>query len=493
MATEHRLPPSASSLSESMRDLGYSLETAIADIIDNSISAKATKIDVFCNLAADNPSLCIIDNGSGMTAENLLLALTHGAMSPKAKRLSTDLGRFGLGLKTASFSQCRQLTVITSQEDKISAAQWDLDLVDQRDDWIVIILEDHEIRDFEFVERLPSNGTMVVWRKLDRLFEDMSGVRRDEVVNEKLDLVEHHLALVFHRFLAGEFRQFRKITVRINGHGVVPFDPFCRTNKATQLMPEEKVVIDGAIVKIQPFILPHHSKLSASEYDFYQDRSDFISNQGAYVYRNGRLMAWGDWFRLVHKGEATKLARVQIDFPNALDESWTIDIKKSRARPPQAVRERMKQIITQITNSSTHVHKKRGKKLFEEMGSPFWDRYSDPGKVRYAINMDHPLVTSFLGGLGEERLNMFMTVMEVAATSLPLEMIYSDYSLKPHEINQAFLEDDVVVAKLRFIKNALNNNKELDANAFKEIVQSTRLFNGYEKMIDEFIKGEFNV
>ena len=353
MATEHRLSPSASSLSESMRDLGYSLETAIADIIDNSISAKATEIDVFCNLAADNPSLCIIDNGSGMTAENLLLALKHGAINPKAKRQSTDLGRFGLGLKTASFSQCRQLTVITSQEDKISAAQWDLDLVNQRDDWIVTILEDHEINDFEFVEKLLSNGTMVVWRKLDRLFEDMSGARRDEVVNEKFGLVEHHLALVFHRFLAGEFRQFSKIAVRINGHEVVPFDPFCRTNKATQLMPEEKVAVDGAIVKIQPFILPHHSKLSASDYDFYQDRSDFISNQGAYVYRNGRLMAWGDWFRIVPKGEATKLARVQIDFPNILDESWTIDIKKSRARPPLAVRARLRQIIAKITSSST--------------------------------------------------------------------------------------------------------------------------------------------
>lgn len=492
MAREHRLPPSASSLSESMRDLGYALETAVADIIDNSITAHASKIDVLCVLAGESPSLTIIDDGKGMSDQDLLKAMKHGSVNPKAERDPDDLGRFGLGLKTASFSQCRQLTVITSQDGKLSAAQWDLDLIDKKDDWLIRILDSDEISAFEHVNSLKSNGTMVVWHKLDRLFEELSGNVRDELVNEKLDLVERHLSLVFHRYLSGEFSLFGKIELNINGHKVTPFDPFCRSNKATQVLPEEKIKVSGKEVKIQPYILPHHSKLSASEYAFYQDRSDFISNQGAYIYRNGRLMAWGDWFRLVPKGEATKLARVQIDFPNALDESWTIDIKKSRARPPQAVRERMKQIIARITNSSTRVHKKRGKKLFEEIGSPFWDRYADPGKVRYAVNMDHPLVTSFLGGLGEERLNMFMTVMEVAATSLPLEMIYSDYSLKPHEINQGFLEDNVVVAKLSLIKNALNN-KKLDANAFKEIVQSTRLFDGYEQTIDEFIKEEFNV
>jgi len=487
MAIEHRLPPSASSLSESMRDLGYSLETAIADIIDNSISAKATEIDVFCNLAADNPALCIIDDGNGMTAENLLLALKHGAISPKAKRQPTDLGRFGLGLKTASFSQCRQLTVITSLKDRISAAQWDLDLVDQRDDWIVAILEDHEIKDFEFVEKLPSNGTMIVWRKLDRLFEDMSGIRRDEVVNEKLDLVEHHLALVFHRFLAGEFKQFNKIAVRINGHEIVPFDPFCRTNKATQLMPEEKVAVDGAIVKIQPFILPHHSKLSASDYDFYQDRSDFISNQGAYVYRNGRLMAWGDWFRIVPKGEATKLARVQIDFPNILDESWTIDIKKSRARPPLAVRARLRQIIAKITSSSTRVHRGRGKKLFDEINTPLWERYADQENVRYTVNLKHPLIVSINKGLSTEQAEILITVLEALASSLPVEMIYSDFSISPRDLTQARLCEEEVVRKLKSLKEVLDIGGLLEEAAFREVLRSTRLFEQHSDIVEKYI------
>lgn len=374
MATKHRLAPSASSLSESMRDLGYSLATAVADIIDNSITANATEIDIFCDLTIENPTLTIIDNGHGMSAEELLVAMRHGAVNPKQKRPPLDLGRFGLGLKTASFSQCRHLTVASSKDSSICGAEWDLDLVSREDEWFLSILNDEEIDNLPYIERLPTTGTIVIWRMLDRLFEDQFGSKRDEIVNEKLDLVEKHLSLVFHRFISGEVKGRNKITIKINGHPVAAFDPFCRKNKATQILPEEIVRVDGKDVLIQPYILPHHSKLTAAEYDFYEDRSSFISNQGAYIYRNGRLMAWGDWFRLVPKGEATKLARVQIDFPNSLDEEWTIDIKKSRARPPHAVRERLRQIISQITYSSTRVHRGRGKKLFEEISAPVWER-----------------------------------------------------------------------------------------------------------------------
>jgi hypothetical protein len=342
MTKDFRLPPSAACLSASMRDLGYSLETAVADLIDNSISANATSIDIVCELGGSRPYLAILDNGRGMSPDELIDAMRHGSANPKLRRGVHDLGRFGLGLKTASFSQCRSLTIASRKGGAMSGAEWDLDRIDGADDWILLILDDKEIAALPHVAQLGTHGTVVVWRNLDRLFEDEIGTRRDDIVNEKLDLVERHLALVFLRFLAGEINGRKRIVITLNGHSVQPFDPFCRKNKATRLLPEDFVIVDGETVHLQPYILPHHSNLTATEYDFYQSRSDFISNQGAYIYRNGRLMAWGDWFRLIRKGEATKLARVQIDFPNSLDESWTIDIKKSRARPPLAVRERMR-------------------------------------------------------------------------------------------------------------------------------------------------------
>ncbi len=492
MVTSYKLPPSASSLSESMRDLGYSLATAIADIIDNSITADATEIDVFCDLTRDNPTLTIIDNGHGMSDEELLVAMKHGAINPKQERQPHDLGRFGLGLKTASFSQCRHLSVASSKNSVLCGAEWDLDLVSSEDEWFLSILDEQEIKELPYIDQLPSTGTIVIWRELDRLFEDQYGHKRDEIVNEKLDLVEKHLALVFHRFLSGEVKQRKKITIRINGHPVTAFDPFCRKNKATQVLPEEIVRVDGMDVVIQPYILPHHSKLSESEYDFYEDRSSFISNQGTYIYRNGRLMAWGDWFRLVPKGEATKLARVQIDFPNALDESWTIDIKKSRARPPHEVRERIKQIISKITYTSKRVHRGRGQKLFEETSAPIWERYADKGKIRFELNMSHPILAKLEKDMTEKQFKDLKNYLDAVATALPIEMIYADYSSSPLDVDQTSLEDDLVVQRLKALKETLFNGDVVDLNTFREVTASTRIFDGHQDLVEKFIEEEFD-
>lgn len=491
MAIRHKLPPSASCLSESMRDLGYSLETAVADIIDNSISAYATEIDTFCDLTTENPILAIVDNGHGMSPDELLIAMKHGAINPKQKRHPLDLGRFGLGLKTASFSQCRHLTVVSSKNSRICGAEWDLDLVSKEDDWLLSILDSEEIELLPYIEKLPSTGTIVIWRKLDRLFEDQYGPKRDEIVNEKLDLVEKHLSLVFHRFISGEVKGRKKITIRINGHSIAAFDPFCRKNKATQILPEEIVRVDNKEIIIQPYILPHHSKLTAAEYDYYEDRSSFISNQGAYIYRNGRLMAWGDWFRLVPKGEATKLARVQIDFPNSLDESWTIDIKKSKARPPHTVRERLRQIISKITFSSTRVHRGRGKKLFEEIAAPLWERYADKGIIRFELNLSHPLLASIEKDLSEMQRANLRNYLDAVSSSLPIEMIYSDYSSKPREFDQTHISNEDVMKRLRGLKEILSNGSDIDAETFKEVVISTRAFDPHQEAVEKFISEEF--
>lgn len=490
MARDHHLPPSAACLSASMRDLGYSLETAVADIVDNSISANATAIDIVCDLSGANPSLTILDNGWGMNGNEIVEAMRHGTANPKQTRSPKDLGRFGLGLKTASFSQCRTLTVASAKGGELSSAVWSLDRIDSLDDWMLSILDDEEIGHLGFSERLRENGTVVMWTDLDRLFEDETGVRRDEIVNEKLDVVEKHLSLVFHRFLAGEVKGCKKIAISLNGHQVAAFDPFCRKNSATQILPEEVVYVDETAVQMQPFILPHHSRLTASEYDFYQSRSDFISNQGAYIYRNGRLMAWGDWFRLIPKGEATKLARVQIDFPNSLDESWTIDIKKSRARPPHPVRERLRQIIAQISGRSTTVHRGRGKKLFEEVSAPLWERFADQGGIRYAVNNSHPLVERLRSRLDEDGGRHLDLLVEAVSASLPVEMVYSDYSTHPREVGQSAVEADSAVERLIALRVAIGG-QAADAALFREVVRSTRLFERQMEIVEKFIREEF--
>lgn len=474
-----------------MRDLGYSLETAIADLVDNSISANADSIEIICDLSGAQPLVVILDNGKGMTESELLDAMRHGTVNPRQPRSSRDLGRFGLGLKTASFSQCRSLTVVSAKQSVLCGAEWNLDRIDAADDWILSILDDTDLKALPYVERISEHGTAVIWRQLDRLVEDQESNRRDEIVSEKLDALGRHLSLVFHRFLAGDVKGYARISIAVNGHPVEPFDPFCRRNPATQLLPEEVVRIGDSEVRMQPYVLPHHSRLSAREYDFYQSRSDFISNQGAYIYRNGRLMAWGDWFRLVPKGEATKLARVQIDFPNSLDEDWTIDIKKSRARPPHAVRERLRQIIAKITARSVTVHRGRGQKLFQETNAPLWERYADHGGIRFAINTQHPLIASLVTRLQPESVNTLRVLLDSIAASLPVEMIYSDYSTHPREVSQATNDLELTLERLKSLKQVLYGDAPGDPDAFLQIVKSTHLFEGQIETAMTFIKEAF--
>ncbi|CQH44226.1 TPA: ATP-binding protein [Yersinia enterocolitica] len=491
MAREHKHPPSAACLSASMRDLGYSIETAIADLIDNSISAAADVIDIISDVSCDQPVVVILDNGRGMTEDELLDAMRHGTRNPQQYRSPQDLGRFGLGLKTASFSQCRLLTVLSARDGNICGAEWDLDRINVADDWILSILDETDVKALPYVERLGSQGTAIIWRKLDRIVEDLAGEHRDEMVNEKLGILEKHLSLVFHRFIDGDVKKYPKVKLTINGHPIASFDPFCRNNSATQVLPEDIVRIGESEVRLQPYILPHHTRLSTPEYNYYRDRSDFISNQGAYVYRNGRLMVWGDWFRLVPKGEATKLARVQIDFPNNLDEVWTIDIKKSRARPPHAVRERLRQIIAKVTARSVMVHRGRGQKLFQESKAPFWERYADQDGIRYVVNKQHPLIVALDRKLLPEDTNLLHVLLDSIAASLPVEMLYSDYSTHPRELNQKSLDEKQALERLKSLWQVLYGEGPGDANTFLQIVRSTHLFDYQIELAKKFIKEEF--
>ncbi len=475
-----------------MRDLGYSLETAIADLVDNSISAEAAQVDILCDLTKPNPTLGIIDNGHGMDEAGIINALRHGSKNPSDARSPKDLGRFGLGLKTASFSQCQRLTVISNDGGGLHAAEWNLETVQERDDWLIAVLKPEEIAELPFQELIGDRGTAVVWRNLDRLFEDETGAKRNEIVNEKLDNVDRHLSLVFHRFLSGEVRGRKRLALTLNGHPITPFDPFCRKNSATQILPDEVVRMNGAEVHLQPYILPHHSKLTAQEYDFYQDRSDFISNQGAYVYRGGRLMAWGDWFRLIPKGEATKLARVQIDFPNSLDEMWTIDIKKSRARPPVPVKDRLRQIIHKVSGRSTTVHRGRGQRLFDEIEAPIWERYSDHGNIRYALNKEHPLFEAFRSDLSDESDRRLATLIEAVSASLPVEMIYSDFSTHPRDICQSDISREEIKDRLAALRECLFGDRGFEAENFRKVIRSTRLFEGLEDIVESYIAEELS-
>lgn len=489
---EVQLPPRAASLSESMRDLGYSLDAAVADIIDNSISAGASLVNVYFDVLNTGACLAIVDNGRGMDDKELVDAMRHGSRNPREKRSRDDLGRFGLGLKTASFSQCSKLTVVSVINGKRAGVLWDLELVAERDDWIVCVLDDEEIKGLPYIEKLEGDGTLVLWENLDRLCEGDTKVVNEKLVNEKIREVAKHLSLVFHRYLSGEIKG-KKLKILINYHELEAFDPFCTSNKATESLRQEIIRIHGDKVVIQPFILPHHSKLSEKEKDFYKSRSDFLNNQGVYVYRNGRLMAWGDWFRLIPKGEATKLARVRIDFPNSMDEFWTIDIKKSRAHPPHPVREQIRKIIGRIAEGSTRVIKGKGKRLYDSNPKPVWVRTTGQGSIEYSLDRLHPLISAVQESLEDCECKKVEEVLSIIEASIPIESIYADYTVSPHDFEKTRdIETEEILGRLEDVWNILSASQKVSEKTFREVVSSVKPFCDYQDVIEEFIGGKCN-
>lgn len=433
-----RLAPRASVLIESMRDIGYSLATALSDIVDNSITASAENIELLVDTAGHAPSIAIVDDGWGMSESELLDAMRPGSRSPLSLRDENDLGRFGLGLKTASFSQCRRLSVISRQHGVTSAAIWDLDEVARTDEWYVEVVSQPE--QLRWADRLPPNGTLVVWEKLDRLLDDGDDPNRHDIIGQ-IDEAATHLELVFHRFLSGE-RGLQRVSIRLNERPLEPYDPFHESHPATQAGPPDFFQLGGAQLCIQAFTLPHHSKVTAEQWRRYAGREGYIKNQGFYVYRQKRLIIHGTWFGLAQQKELTKLARVRIDVSNDMDAQWQIDVKKATARPPAAVRKRLRHLIEGIGASSKRTYTRRGARLTTDDRLPVWQRTQDKGRISYTLNAEHPVFRSFVGTLNTAQEQEFNRLLGMIGATMPIDALFADISSKPEDVAPRELDID---------------------------------------------------
>ena len=430
------VPPKASVLVESLRDIGYSLHTAVSDVIDNSLTAGARTIELHAETHAEVPAIGIFDDGTGMTEAELLEAMRPGSRSPLEGRTATDLGRFGLGLKTASFSQCRRLTVVTRRAGVTSCAVWDLDTVVARDRWIVELPE--SVATIPWSDRLAADGTLVVWQKLDRLVgTDGRGDRRDLV--RQLAETARHVEFVFHRFLSG--REGR-VEISLNGQELKPFDPFHSHHPATQHHPEEIFALAGREIRIQPVTLPHHDKVSKADWTRYGGPEGYVKNQGFYLYRNRRLIVHGTWYGLARQLELTKLCRVRIDMPSSLDAEWKIDVKKAWAQPPPPVRERLRRIIEQIGVPSKRTYTVRGSRLAEDSRLPVWTRSQDKNGISYGLDAEHPLFSAFESRLDPETAGEFRRLVGLIVSTLPVEALYADVSASAESVVPTALAPD---------------------------------------------------
>lgn len=437
------LPPYAPTLIESTRAIGYSLEAAVADIIDNSIAVNAKNVDIYF-FPVDGAYIAILDNGKGMTEEEIDVAMQYGSKNPTEERDKKDLGRFGLGLKTASLSQCRCLTVISKQGDNLEGRQWDIDHVTEVGDWSLNVLDEEDIQQIPQFDELIKyeSGTLVVWQKLDRL--KAGEINFELSLGRKMDRVRNHLSLIYHRYLAGE-SGITKLKLSINGEKIKGIDPFL-TEKSVQAMDDETLVIQGNKILVRPYILPHISKLTSDEIKMLGGKDGLRKQQGFYVYRNKRLLVWGTWFRMMRQGDLSKLARIRVDIPNTLDDLWTLDIKKSSALPPAEVRKNLEIIINQIAERSKRTWTFRGKKEVSDTETHVWNRMKNKqGGFYYEVNREHPLVQQMIKANPdiEVSLNVLLQQIEMG---LPLNQLYVDLN-NDEQITNDNEQSDVEIVK----------------------------------------------
>ena len=452
--------PSAEAMVLSLRAMGYDLSTAIADLIDNSISANETNIHVDFSWNEGSPWILISDDGDGMSESELKRAMKPGSQSPNKKRDIDDLGRFGLGLKTASWSQCKKMTVLTSKAGKYSNRCWDLEHVVSKDKWELIL--DLPSKSLELLlKRLKENdkGTAVLWENLDRIIGDFTGgddesesSMKNNFQEKMVNTVKSHLEMVFHRYLSGRGAKH----IFVGAFNCEPWDPFLSLHESTEEISTEKYQDDKIV--ITPYILPHSSKMTELEKEEAQGPNGWALQQGFYVYRQKRMIICGGYLDLGLKTmDHHRLCRIKVDITNDLDHEWRVDVKKATASPPLMYRGQLLRIAESTREKSSKRYRARttvrsgpGKR---SQNDDIWHRKIIGTKYLYKINRKSPAIEHLRreSGLKVSDLNSILHLVE---RTVPHRSITVDNN----DLNDSTVEipDDKVIPPQSLIDGAIS-------------------------------------
>ena len=409
---------------ESLRSIGYDFNSALADILDNSISANAKNIDIY--LIERIPAVVICDDGNGMSFDELDVAMDLGSKSPNDTRDPNDLGRYGLGLKSASFSQCRNLTVSSYKNGKYSSMTWDLKKVEEMQDWIISINDDSEIESMPYINyiRESNHGTIVMWSDFDRLklgSDDLRGA-----LASYLREAGNYLALVFHKFLSRG-----QIKIRIGGHELKQMDPLLLNNKtkAQHRKPQHIAAANknGEVfpIEIIPHILPYIKDMSEEELEKAGGRDNIRNLQGFYIYRSDRLITWGTWLRMIGVNELYKNARIEVNIPNTLDDIWEVDVKKAKLSIPQNIRTQLVAKVNEATQLSSDIPKKRIPRINSKFQKVWKVETDRDGMSYFIVNRELPILNQLEQELTTEQktlLNVFISNIE---RNIPQMQLYT--------------------------------------------------------------------
>ena len=494
-AKTRNAPPRAVAMLESLRGLGYSTAAALADIIDNSISAGACEVRVDFAWTGQDSRITVTDDGRGMDDPELESAMRLGDKNPLDARSAHDLGRFGMGLKTASFSQCRRLTVATVKNGVASCLRWDLAALaaNPGSDWL--LFEGPANGSEPFVSGIDgkASGTVVLWESLDRIVT--RGFTADDF-NDVIDKVESHLAMVFHRMLKGPRA---RLTLLLNGRAVEPWDPFMAGHPAKPWSsPIAKIQTDIGAVEVQCHVLPHRDKLSDDEFNANAGPGGWTAQQGFYVYRNERLLVAGGWLglgapRAWNREEAHRLARIRLDIPNTADAEWKIDVRKSTARPPVT----LKPWLTRLANDT----RERARHVFAFRGTPTpglgnipveqaWRLERPKSGMRYRIEEKHPAVSAVLDSAGA-LLPMVKAMLKVIEETVPVQRIWIDTAEQKETPRTGFSGEppETVVTVLQTLFADMVGRRGMSSESAKRALLFTEPFQNYPELVASVANG----
>ena len=410
----------AKALLTGLRAIGYSFSTAVADIIDNSVSALATEIRIFADPLVDEPYFCFLDNGCGMSSKELDNAMLPGSDRAGKEDGEMELGRFGLGLKSASLSQCRVFTVVSKKFGKLRAMSFNLDVIERENKLLLIQLSDSEIDELPQIDKLKEyeSGTIVIWTNFDKI--EGAAKNFEESFRSAVADSKKHVEFVFHRF-------YNQIQIFYNNRRIEKRDPFLLDSIGRQQTGRTtNIDVDGSTITVIPYTLPFANTLTTEEKALLGNPKSIYDEQGFYLYRNKRLISWGSWMRMGIRSELNKLARVQIDIPSSLDSVWTLDVKKSSAKIPDKIKERIKMSLEDSVARSRRTTKFPGAKE-QSVECKVWDRINEhEGKVKYQINRKMPALIALEDALGENERKLLEIALSQIECYLPKYSITND-------------------------------------------------------------------
>jgi hypothetical protein len=481
--------PNPEFLIKSIAEQGYSLETAIADLIDNSITANARKIELITMQDQEPFMLCLADDGEGMTELELIKNLQFPSRSPEEIRQKGDLGRFGLGLKTASFSQTRSFTILSRKKGtkEYKSLTWDVAFLKEHG-WKIIVNTPQEISELIKLHKIESTNhlsqfddfepnTIIFWKGLYK-FENYIQVskKQEAFKNEITQTTCEYLSIVFHRFMETKKNELR---IRVNNIQLEPFNPFpIENNSEIRILEPIQKNLSGDIIKIQGFVLPNKAiKESSDKNNIWCSRTKSLMDmEGIYIYRSDRLILYGGWNNIIRKTPKLQLARLRVEIGNKVDHLLHLNVAKSSINIPYDLK---MSFYREIVNLQTEA-----KKEFHNYGlnvlanrqtgqvEKLYTKVASNRGVLLIINNEFKLLKSFKESLTKEQNSILNIILKITTKLINTIRQVDDVEVSSNENNSSDINDlKVAIIELKklnlsveSIKTQLLQNIGIDLN-----------------------------